>query len=105
MPKRLVFRAASREDAKAIADHYWEAAGEQIALRFIDALQHTYLSIEKNPLLGSMRYSVVANMPGLRSRRIPRFPYLVFYAVEEERIQVARILHERRDLPAILRPL
>jgi hypothetical protein len=39
---------------------------------------------------------------GLRSRRVARFPYLIFYVEQEDHIEVRRVLHAKRDIPAWL---
>jgi toxin ParE1/3/4 len=40
--------------------------------------------------------------PGLRSWPIARYPYLVFYREGEQRIEVLRVLHGRRDIASLL---
>jgi toxin ParE1/3/4 len=37
-------------------------------------------------------------LPGLRSRSVGRFPYLIFYVEQPDHIDVWRILHARRDI-------
>jgi toxin ParE1/3/4 len=39
---------------------------------------------------------------GLRSRRVARFPYLVFYVEQEDHLEVRRVLHAKRDIPTWL---
>jgi toxin ParE1/3/4 len=40
--------------------------------------------------------------PGLRSRRLIGFPYLAFYVERDDCIEVWRVLHAQRDIPAWL---
>jgi toxin ParE1/3/4 len=40
------------------------------------------------------------NLPGLRHWSLGRYPYLVFYVEQPGYIEVWRVLHERRDIPA-----
>jgi toxin ParE1/3/4 len=40
-------------------------------------------------------------LPGLRAVLV--HPYVIFYRVGEGEVEVVRVLHERRDLPALLR--
>jgi toxin ParE1/3/4 len=42
-------------------------------------------------------------MPGLRAWRLSRYPYLVLYVEREEDIEVWRVLHGEREIPAWLR--
>lgn len=39
-------------------------------------------------------------LDGLRAWPLRRFPHLVFYRVEREHIDVWRVLHAKRDVPA-----
>lgn len=41
---------------------------------------------------------------GLRSRSIARFPFLIFYMERDDHIDVWRVLHAQRDIPARLSP-
>jgi toxin ParE1/3/4 len=58
----------------------------------------------EHPAAGSPRYTHELDLPGLRVWPVRRFPYLVFYVEGAEEIDVWRILHGRRDVPAWLRP-
>ena len=40
------------------------------------------------------------NIPGLRTMRLKGYPWLVFYIELEQHIDVWRILHAKRDIPA-----
>lgn len=42
------------------------------------------------------------NIPGLRFWPLTRFPYLVFYVERDDHIDIWRVLHEQRDIPAWL---
>lgn len=81
-------------------DYYVGEAGADVALGFIDALQTTYRSIANHPAAGSPRYANELGLPGLRSRILRRYPYLVFYVERDDHIDVWRVLHALRDIPA-----
>ena len=57
----------------------------------------------EHPAGGSPRYAREPDLPGLRSWVVRGFPYLVFYAERAADINVWRILHGARDIPAWLR--
>ena len=42
------------------------------------------------------------NLPGLRSQKLKRYPYLVFFMAREDHVDVWRILHAQRDIPSWL---
>ena len=93
-------RARARQDVDDAVRHYLRDAGPDVALRFIDALQAAYRVIAANPAAGSPRYGHELALPGLRSVRLKRYPYLVFYIVHDGSIDVWRVLHAQRHIPA-----
>ncbi|HEY1752491.1 MAG TPA: type II toxin-antitoxin system RelE/ParE family toxin [Caulobacteraceae bacterium] len=100
--KRVVPREQARRDAEEAIDHYLQEAGDRVALRFIDALEESFRRIGLSPAAGSPRYAHELGLPGLRFRRLTRFPYLVFYLEQGDHIDVWRVLHAKRDIPAWL---
>ena len=75
-------------------------AGPAVALAFIDALDNAYRHIGEQPGSGSPRYAHELDIPGLRCRSAGKFPYLIFYVERETEINVWRVLHDARDIPA-----
>ena len=90
---------ASRDVDEAIA-HYVGEGAAHAALGFIDALERAYTHIDRHPATGSPRYAHELNLPGLRAWPLTRYPYLVFYVELPEHIDVWRVLHGQRDVPA-----
>jgi toxin ParE1/3/4 len=85
-----------------VIDHYFAEAGEKAASGFVDALTAAYRLLAEHPASGSPRYAVELGLPGLRSRMLGRYPYLIFYVETEQRIEVWRVLHASRDVPRSL---
>ena len=98
--KPVIPRAGARRDVEEAVDYYAEQAGTEIALRFVDAVRDAYRAISSRPGVGSPRYAHELELPGLRSRRITRFPYFIFYVERDDHIDVWRILHSQRDIPS-----
>ena len=96
----MIPRAVARRDVDEAIDDYAEEAGVDVALRFIDALKKAYRAISSRPAIGSPRYAHELELPGLRSRKIARFPYLIFYLERDDHIGVWRVLHAQRDIPS-----
>jgi toxin ParE1/3/4 len=90
---------ANRDIDDAIAYYLSENAG-QAAMGFIDALEQAYTHIGHHPATGSPRYSHELNLPGLRFWPLAHYPYLVFYVERPEHIDIWRVLHGERDIPA-----
>jgi toxin ParE1/3/4 len=102
--KPVVPRALARRDVEEAIDHYWREAGADAAIGFVDSLEAAYIVIGGQPAAGSPRYAHELDLPGLRSILLKRYPYLVFYVERDDYLDVWRILHAHRDIPARLRP-
>jgi len=101
--KPVVPREQAKRDAEQAVDYYANEAGEPVASRFIDALENAYRAIAAHPATGSPRYAFELNLPGLRTWPIKRFPYLIFYIELGQHVDVWRILHAQRHIPAWMR--
>jgi toxin ParE1/3/4 len=98
--KPVVPREQARRDVEDAIDYYAQEAGAEVALRFVDAVREAYRVISVRPATGSPRYAHELDLPGLRARKLNRFPYLVFYREQDEHIDVWRLLHAQRDIPS-----
>lgn len=90
---------ANRDVDDAIA-YYLSEGAESAAFGLIDALELAYTHISGHPATGSPRYAHELNLPGLRLWPLARYPYLVFYVERPDHIDVWRVLHGQRDIPA-----
>ncbi len=98
--KPVVPRALASRDVDQAIEHYLDEGGERIGLGFIDALEKAYRHIARHPASGSPRYAQELDLPGLRVWPLKRYPHLVFYVERDDHIDVWRVLHSQRDLPA-----
>ena len=104
MAKPVELRQLAADDIDAALSYYRREAGESLATRFVDALEEELSRLSRHPLIGSLRYSYELNIPALRSWPLAAFPYIVFYIDRAEFVDVWRVLHVRRDIPAWLAP-
>jgi len=100
--KPIVARERANADVVAAIDCYLGEDAVQAAMGFIDALELAYAHIGSYPATGSSRYAHELNLPGLRSWKLTRYPYLIFYVEREDSIDIWRVLHGQRDIPAWL---
>jgi toxin ParE1/3/4 len=98
--KSIVPRQLANRDVEEAVDYYRAEGGEAVALGFIDALVKAYAHIGRHPATGSPRYAHELNLPGLRAWLLTRYPYMVFYVEQQDHIDVWRVLHQQRDIPA-----
>lgn len=98
--KPLIPREQANRDIDETLAYYLGEGSETAALGFIDALEQAYAHIARHPATGSAHYAHELNLPGLRFWPLTRFPYLVFYVEHDTHIDVWRVLHGKRDIPA-----
>lgn len=99
--KPVVPRTRADQDVDEALTYYLvEEGAEAAALGFIEALQKAYAHNGRHPTTGSTRYGHELNLPGLRSWPLTRYPYLVFYIEQADHVDVWRVLHQQRDIPA-----
>jgi toxin ParE1/3/4 len=58
--------------------------------------------IKKHPASGSLRYAYELGLPNLRCMTLTGFPYIDFYLEQAGHLDVWRVLHAKRDIPAWL---
>ena len=99
-PKPIIPRERAQRDIDEAITHYLAEAGANTALGFIDALQRAFRHIAQQPTIGSPRYAYELGLDGLRVWPLRKYPYLVFYMELETQLDVWRVLHAQRDIPA-----
>jgi len=100
--KPVIPRQRAKSDVDQAIEHYTSEAGEAVALGFVDAVEMAYRHIARHPASGTSRHAHELDLPGLKAWPLKRYPYLVFYADRENHIDVWRVLHAARDIPAWL---
>jgi toxin ParE1/3/4 len=101
--KPVVPRALAERGVEEAVAYYLTEGGESAALRFVDALQRAFRHIGRHGASGSPRYAAELTISGLRCWPLPSLPHLVFYLEREDHVDVWRVLHGRRDIPAGMR--
>jgi toxin ParE1/3/4 len=101
-PKPVVPRALAVQDVEDAIGYYLKQDARQAALAFVDALEDAYAILGRHPGIGSARYAAELQVPGLRSWSLPRFPYVIFYVERADHVDVWRVLHGHRDIPALV---
>jgi toxin ParE1/3/4 len=101
--KPVVPRAQADRDINDAVAYYLNEDSEQAALGFVDALEKAFAHISRHPATGSPRYAHELSLPDLRFWPMSRYPYLIFYVEGTDHIDVWRVLHGQRDIPAWMR--
>ncbi|MDP3899134.1 MAG: type II toxin-antitoxin system RelE/ParE family toxin [Mesorhizobium sp.] len=93
MSNRVVLSTAANRDPKEIASRI--SADSPIAARGVMlAFSARFRLLGEQPLSG--RSAIETAQPGMR--RMSNAPYVIFYRIKADRIQVVRILHGSRRL-------
>jgi len=98
--KPVVPRQLAKQDVDEALACYLDENADAAAMGFIDALAQAYQHIGRHPATGSPRYAHELNLPGLRVWPLAKYPHLVFYMEHADHIDVWRVLHGQRDIPA-----
>lgn len=91
---RLTPEAA--RDLDEITDHLIAADAPAAAARLVDAIEEKCQALARMPEMGRRREELAT---GLRSSLVG--PYVLFYRVTDEGIDVIRVIHGRRDIPRL----
>ena len=101
--KPVTPRALAVRDAEDALDYYLREGGQPAALGFVEALEQAYAHISRFPGSGSSRYAHELDLPGLKCWPLSGYPYLLFYLERDDSVDVWRVLHGERDIPAWMR--
>ncbi|MCY1502973.1 ParE toxin of type II toxin-antitoxin system, parDE [compost metagenome] len=96
----VIPRELANQDIEDAVTYYLNEASEQTAPGFIDTLEKAFAHIARHPHSGSSRDAHELDLPGLQCRALKRYPHLVFYIERDDHIDVWRVLHGMRDIPA-----
>jgi toxin ParE1/3/4 len=73
------------------------------ALRFYDAVEKTLIQIRAHPLRWPLYELDYPRLATLRKCAVSGFRnYLIFYLIDYDIVEVIRVLHGARDIPAVL---
>lgn len=97
--KPVFRRTAADADIEEAVDFYLMEADHMVD-PFLAALQTAVAHIERHPGGGSPRYAHELNVPNLRFWPIKRFPYLLLYIEHDDFVDLIRVVHMSRDIPA-----
>jgi plasmid stabilization system protein ParE len=79
------------EDDLASAQAYYEGQREGLGDEFLVCVEEAFEAIQGLPEVHPKIFQE------LRRRRAPRFPYAIFYRVDDDQITVVAVCHTSRD--------
>jgi toxin ParE1/3/4 len=106
MSRELIIRNRATQDLRQQANYILSNGSVAAAEQFLELAEATFARILLTPRIGKQVDFVLDSMGEVRQWRIKNFhDYLVFYRVQEDRIEILRVLHGARDLAGILSTL
>jgi toxin ParE1/3/4 len=100
--RTTVFSRKAQEDVLEIT-RYIASGSLRAAEGFREALEHAYSTLEAMPYLGASRSFGHPRLFDVRLWPIPKFEkYLLLYRPHPDSIEIVRVVHGARDLPALL---
>jgi toxin ParE1/3/4 len=94
---RIVISPRARRDISEIHRYTVQRWGEQQAEAYVDGIWAAIESLATFPELG-----LVAGVGPSGTRRIVATRHVIYYRIGSSSIEIARIVHDRRDAPAAL---
>lgn len=98
--KPVVWSQAAKRDTNETAHWHASQGGLSLAERFLTQMEATLDHISAHPQTGSTRHGMLLKIDELRFWPVNGFPYSVFYIERPARVDVWRVLHAQRDIPA-----
>ena len=90
--KRVIWTPRAKQDILLIWRYFADVATPETADNLLHEINSGGMRLTDKPLLGRTREEVA---PGLRSILV--HPYVVSYRLNNARIEIVRVLHERRN--------
>lgn len=104
-PDRIIHKTGlATTDIHELADHFFERAGRAVALRFIDHAERAFDQLLTMPRIGALLGLDELPYEDIRRWHIDGFGHLmILYREMADGIEIVRVLHTARDVPALLR--
>ena len=90
---KVIFRREAIDDLNDIWNYTFDEWSEKQADKYYESLEFTCLQLGQNPELGHEYDGINKNLLGMKTGK-----HIIFYqAINENEIEIIRILHERMD--------
>jgi toxin ParE1/3/4 len=96
--RRVTWSPASEQDLREIWRYYFGAASRDVADRMIRAISAAAEKAAEHPTLRRRRDDL---LPGLRAVLV--HPYVLCYRLDDDGVEIVRILHQKRNLKDALK--
>ncbi|WP_332950363.1 MULTISPECIES: type II toxin-antitoxin system RelE/ParE family toxin [unclassified Microcoleus] len=100
---RLIVKNRATQDLRQQANYILVNGNARAAEQFLELAEASFAQLATIPGMGKVVRLVSSGMGEIRQWRIKDFQdYLIFYRIQDDRVEVLRVLHGARDLEDIL---
>ena len=97
-PKSILPHRHAVDDVLDVVDYYREHVGTPVAENFSLEVDQALERLSQHPNIGSPCLALDLDIEGIKSWALKRFPHQIFYEIQDDHIELWRILHPRRDI-------
>ena len=102
MAFQVIVRNRATQDIRQQANYILVNGNRELGEKFLEFAECAFAQLAITPNMGKVEKSLT-QMGTIRQRRIKNNKYyLIFYKVQEEQVEVLRVLHGARDLEDLL---
>jgi toxin ParE1/3/4 len=94
---KLHIRPSASADLAETLEYYTECSSG-LPDAFLEQLDIALTLLLERPNIGSRRFSHFFPSINLRTWSLDRFPFRIFYMVDDDTLHILRVLHERRNI-------
>lgn len=103
MNYRLNVRNKATQDLRQAANYILVNGDSDSASRFLESIETTFKQLATTPGMGKKMRSLSPRLGEIRQWRVKDFnDYLIFYRIQEQEVDIIRLLHGARDLENVL---
>ncbi len=101
MAFQVIVRNRATQDIRQQANYILTNGNRELGEKFLEFAEYAFAQLAITSNMGKI--VSLSDLGTIRQWRIKNFKdYLIFYKVEEERVEVLRVLHGARDLEDLL---
>jgi len=103
MGYQLQVRDRTTQDLRSYANYILSAGSADAAVRFLEAAEQTFNQLAETPNIGKVVAIADKAFGDVRQWHIRNFKnHLIFYRLDQETVDILRVLHGARDLGDII---
>jgi toxin ParE1/3/4 len=103
MSYRLIIRDRATQDLRQQANYILVNGSSHAAGQFLELAEVTFAQLATIPKMGKIVRLVSSKMGEIRQWRVKDFKdYLIFYRIQDDQVEILRVLHGARDLEGVL---